>query len=155
MKLIHPLFLRQSTHNLPPSSNSSHLNNMNNFSLSWLTHSSKQIFSSNFRSFWIFDTGATNHMAHSWLSIHISPNAIRLPTEAITPISNVGGVHLTLNISLSEVVFVPASLTTSKLTTSFDYNMILSSTHSVFQDHHTRITIGRGKAYVGCTFWSK
>lgn len=100
----------------------------------------------------------TDHIASSLslyldIWVRISPNSIRLPTGAITSILHVQIVHLTPDISLSEVPVVPGFfsqlLIVSKLTFFLDCGMISSSTQCVFQDRSTRIAIGRGKAYAG------
>lgn len=102
--------------------------------------------------------GATDYMACSLSSLYdflvpISPNSVILPTGVTPPISYVGTVHLSPNISLMKYVlisdFFHNLLSVSKLIFSHDHNMIFSSTHYIFQDSHMRITIGMGKSICG------
>ena len=103
---------------------------------------------------WIIDSGATDHMTcdhyrFSHLSSKCSKTTVTSANGVSSPVIGVGAILLSPTFVINDVLFVPLLncniLSISQLTKSHNYVALFFLTHSIFQNIHTKETIGSGK----------
>ena len=110
---------------------------------------------------WIIDSGATDHMTSnsSIIDSLTSPpvKSVQVANGNFTPIIGAGNVSLSPKFSMSSVLLAPKLsnnlLSISKITKHLNCSVIFHSTHCVFQDNLTKMTIGIGKERDGLYYW--
>jgi transposase InsO family protein len=102
---------------------------------------------------WVIDSGATDHMtSYSSLIDSLIPSPIKsvqVANGTPMPISGYGNVSLSSSLPLSSVLHAPNLsnnlLSISKITKNLNCSVTFHSSHCVFQDNLTKMTIGVGR----------
>ena len=101
---------------------------------------------------WIIDSGVTSHIA-STLSIFHSHTTVHnffvtLPDYTRIPVHSIGSVHLTPNLILHDVLYVPGFkvnlISISALLSNTSYNATFTDNSCFVQDNLTSKVIGKG-----------
>ncbi|KAK4410094.1 Retrovirus-related Pol polyprotein from transposon RE2 [Sesamum angolense] len=107
----------------------------------------------NVLSYWIVDTGATNHMCANphILSnlVHTSPTTVHLPDGSVQVVTHTGTIQLYHDLVLSDVLLIPSFkynlLSVSKLCNTAQINVVFQSTRCLLQDKESKKILVVGK----------
>ena len=102
---------------------------------------------------WVIDSGATDHMTSnsSIIGSLTSPpvKSVQVANGNSMPITGAGNVSLSPTFSMSSVLIAPKLsnnlLSISKITKDLNCSVIFHSSHCIFQDNLTKMTIGIGR----------
>ena len=117
----------------------------------------------NMHDLWIVDSGATDHMSNklidfSILERFVSPAFVSVANGKGSPMKGKGKIKIVFEI-MSDVLYVPSFpfqlLSVSKITSTFNCDVIFTHHMVIFQDRLTKKTIGEGFFLHGlCYFFS-
>ncbi|KAL2932606.1 UDP-glucose 4-epimerase [Bienertia sinuspersici] len=102
---------------------------------------------------WIVDSGATDHMVCDeslldFTRVLSSPINVSLPDGSHTSVVKSGDIHLTPQLVLKDVLFVPVFkhnlLSVNQLTSASNIEVTFSSTECLFQDHVSKKVLAIG-----------
>jgi hypothetical protein len=106
----------------------------------------------NMHDLWIVDSGATDHMSNklidfSILERFVSPAFVSVANGKGSPMKGKGKIKIVFEI-MSDVLYVPSFpfhlLYVSKITSTFNCDVIFTHHMVIFQDRLTKKTIGEG-----------
>ena len=107
----------------------------------------------NLHDLWIIDSGATDHMSNKLDNIHdfksfVKPTFVSVADGKGAYVKGKGKINLLSDKIVSDVLFVPSFpfqlLSVSKITSTLNCEVILTSSKVVFQDLVTKEMIGEG-----------